>query len=233
MQGTLVNVAAIIVGVVLGCYVVPEFSDDARETVISGVALSVVLIGLHMALGFEDLLVVIISLAIGGAAGEVMGLQGLLDRLGAKMQDAVGEGDGSRFAQGFVAATLVYCVGPMAIMGAIQSGMHGDHATLYAKSMLDGITAVVFSSAMGVGVVGAAGSVLIYQGSITLMASRLSLLLTENMISDLTATGGLIIVAIGLNMLEVTDIRLANLLPAIVFSPVIVHLFGMVATYLP
>ncbi len=230
MLGTLVNVLAIVVGSLAGRFLIPSLPKRMSRTVTCGVALAVVLIGMQMALSTQNVLIIILSLAMGGAAGEAMNIQNGLDALGDRLKAAVSET--SRFGEAFVTATLLYCVGPMAIMGAIQSGVQGDHSTLFAKSMLDGITSVVLASTVGIGVIVAAVPVLIYQGGIALAGARLAAVLTPEMVGELTACGGLIIVALGLNMLEVTRLRVANLLPALLCAPLLVIAWSFVPNLL-
>lgn len=227
MLGTLVNVVAIILGSLAGHFVIPAIPESMSQTVTAGVALAVVLIGMDMALTTQNLLIIILSLALGGAIGELAGIQGALDRLGERVRQAVPSAIG--VGEAFVTATLIFCVGPMAIMGAIQSGVAGDHATLYAKSTLDGITSLVLGSTLGLGVLGSAVPVFLYQGGITLAAAQLSTLLTADMVTELTASGGMIIVALGLNMLGVTRLRVANLLPALVIAPALSLLSEMLS----
>ncbi len=227
MLGTLVNVVAIILGSLAGHFVIPAIPESMSQTVTAGVALAVVLIGMDMALTTQNLLIIIVSLALGGAIGELAGIQGALDRLGDRVRQAVPSAIG--VGEAFVTATLIFCVGPMAIMGAIQSGVAGDHATLYAKSTLDGITSLVLGSTLGLGVLGSAVPVFLYQGGITLAAAQLSTLLTADMVTELTASGGMIIVALGLNMLGVTSLRVANLLPALVLAPALSLLSEMLS----
>ncbi len=226
MLGTLVNVVAIVIGSLSGHFLIPAIPKSMSQTVTAGVALAVVLIGLDMALITQNLLIIILSLALGGAIGELAGIQGALDRIGERVRQAVPSAIGAGDA--FVTATLIFCVGPMAIMGAIQSGVAGDHATLYAKSTLDGITSLVLGSTLGLGVLGSALPVLLYQGGITLAAAQLSTLLTADMVTELTASGGMIIVALGLNMLGVTGLRVANLLPALVLAPALSSLASII-----
>ncbi len=227
MLGTIVNVVAIILGSLAGHFVIPAIPESMSQTVTAGVALAVVLIGMDMALTTQNLLIIIVSLALGGAIGELAGIQGALDRLGDRVRQAVPSAIG--VGEAFVTATLIFCVGPMAIMGAIQSGVAGDHATLYAKSTLDGITSLVLGSTLGLGVLGSAVPVFLYQGGITLAAAQLSTLLTADMVTELTASGGMIIVALGLNMLGVTSLRVANLLPALVLAPALSLLSEMLS----
>jgi len=223
--GTLVNVLAIVLGSLGGRFVLPPMPGKVSETVTAGVGLAVVLIGLTMALEVESVLVLILSLALGGATGEVLGIDSGLEKMGGRLRGAAAESSG--LGEAFVTATLIFCVGPMAIMGAIQSGVQGDHSTLFAKSMLDGVTSVVLASTLGIGVIASAVPVLLYQGGIALAGAQLAALLTADMIAALTACGGVLIVALGTNMLEISSVRVANLLPALVYAPILTGAAGV------
>ena len=179
-----------------------------------GIGMYVILIGLSGAIGTSDTMCVIISVVLGGLLGAAVNVEKRLENLGNLTQQKLARG-GDGFARGFVTASLVYCVGAMAIMGALDSGLKSDHATLIAKSALDGISAIIFASTLGPGVALSALTVLIYQGSITLMAGWLKPLLTDVIITEMSAVGGLLIVGIGLNMLFDKHIAVGNLLPAI------------------
>ncbi len=227
MVGTLVNVLAILAGSLAGRFLLPPLPSRMRQTVTAGVGLAVVLIGMGMALEVENVLILILSLALGAATGEALGVGAALEGIGNRLREAVPES--SRVGEAFVTATLIFCVGPMAIMGAIQSGVQGDHSTLFAKSMLDGVTSVVLSSTLGIGVMISAVPVLLYQGGIALAGSHVAALLTADMITAMTACGGLLIVALGMNMLEITSLRVANLLPGLLYAP----LFTAVLQLLP
>ncbi|HIU19188.1 MAG TPA: DUF554 domain-containing protein [Candidatus Limiplasma stercoravium] len=218
MIGTLINVAAILVGVALGLVLRRGMKPRVSQTVMQGVGLSVVLIGLSGALETENTLLVILSMVLGGVAGSLLDIQARMDRLGQWAQRRLsrgGEGADNTFAQGFVTASLVFCVGAMAVVGALDSGIRGDHSTLIAKSALDGVAAAVFASSMGVGVMLSAVPVLVYQGLIALLGTVVAPLLSDSVITEMSAVGGLLIAAIGLNMVLDKDIKVANLLPAI------------------
>ncbi len=218
MTGTLVNVLAILVGATLGSLVLRGMSDKIVETVTAGVALAVLVIGVESALTPHNPVITIISLAVGGGIGEAFGIH---DRLQA-LADRVSSGfAGGRVADAALTATLIFCVGPMAILGAIQGGLLGNHSTLYAKSLLDGVTSTVLASAMGPGVYFSAAAVLLYQGAIAISASALAPALTDGTIAYLSAVGGSLIIALGLNMLGMVQIRVANLLPAIFIAPIL------------
>ncbi len=222
MSGTLVNFFAILAGTVLGSMVLRNMPGRVLSTVTSGVALAVVVIGIDSVMTPHSPLITIVSLALGGAVGELLDIEARLERLGARV---TGEGEATGAARGALTATLIFCVGPMAILGAIQGGLLGEHATLYAKSLLDGITATVLASTFGPAVGLSALAVLAYQGAIALSASTLSVLMTDVAIAHLTAAGGALVIALGINMLGIGEIRVGNLLPAIAFAPAMAVLF--------
>ena len=218
MKGTLVNVAAIAVGSLVGLLLQKGIEEKYQKIVLQALGLAVLVIGFQMAQKSLNILIVILSLAIGALIGEWLDLDGKLNQFGAKLGAKFSGGDAGRFSEGFVTASLMYCVGAMAIVGALQDGLTGDSSTLYAKSLLDGVSSVVFSSTLGIGVLFSAASVFVYQGAITLMASVVSSWLSPEMIAEMTATGGVLIIAISVNMLEITKIKIASLLPAILIA---------------
>lgn len=228
MIGTLVNSAAIIAGGVAGQLLKKGIKDRYKTTVMQAISLSVILIGTHSALRAENLLGVIVCMAIGSLLGEAMKIEDRIEALGAFVEKRFSRSTNGGFSKGFVTASLVFCVGSMAIVGSLESGLTGNHNTLFAKSLLDGITSVVFASTFGSGVVFSAIPVLIYQGAITLGASLFKPFLTTGVISQMSGVGGLLIAAIGINMLQLTRIKVGNMLPAI-FLPLIyfigVHFF--------
>lgn len=220
MKGTLVNAAVVLLGSGVGLMLRSGFAERYQKTVMQGLGLAVLLIGMEMALKTKNVLIVILSLVVGGLAGEWGNIDDKLNRFGAWLSEQT-KGRYGDLGQGFVAASLIYCVGAMAIVGAIQDGLAGDATTLYAKSMLDGISSIVLSSALGAGVALSSISILVYQGSISLLAGQLSTVLGEAVIREMTAVGGVLIVGIALSMLEIKIIKVANLLPAILFAALI------------
>ena len=224
MLGTIVNALAIIAGSLIGLLFSKGIPEHYKVTVQNGVGLSVVLIGLKGALVADNLLVVIIAIVIGSLLGELIRIENRLEQLGDFLEKMVakkngGTGEGT-FAKGFVTASLVFCVGSMAIVGSMESGLTGNHQTLFAKSVLDGVTSIIFASTMGLGVIFSAVAVFLYQGAITLTAVFMKSFLVESTIGEMSSTGGLLIVAIGLNMLGMTRIRVGHMLPAI-FMPLL------------
>lgn len=216
LLGTVVNAAAIIAGSVVGILVRGGIRENYRHTLLQAIALAVVLIGVKGALGSQDLLLIIVSLALGTLAGEFFQIEERLLQIGKLLERKLAfEGQG--VAHGFVTASLVFCVGAMAVVGSLESGLAGNHQTLYAKSVLDGLSSVVFASTLGAGVLFSAFSVFVYQGCITLAAGALQQALTQEVVLQMSAVGGLLIAAIGINMMEIKKIRVGNMLPAIFF----------------
>lgn len=219
MLGTVVNSIAIIVGGTIGTFLKVGIPERFKNIVMQGVALSVMIIGISSGLQFNNLMVVIVSLVIGGIIGEALNIEEYLNKFGDTLQKKLSKDNSSTISKGFVTASLVYCIGAMAIVGALKDGLSGDHSILFAKSVLDGISSIIFASTFGIGVVFSAVSVFIYQGSISLGASFLQGLLTKAVVDDMTAVGGVLIFAISLNMLEIKNIKVGNLLPTI-FIPI-------------
>ncbi len=222
MLGTLANTLAILAGSLLGLLFSKGIADEYKEIILSGVGLSVVLIGIKSALVSNDLMVVIFSVIFGALIGQWLRIETRLQDFGAFIEKRVAakSSDTKSFAKGFVTASLVFCVGSMAIVGSLESGLTGNHQTLFAKSVLDGVTSIIFASTLGLGVIFSGLSVLVYQGLITLAAGALKPFMVPETIAQMTSVGGLLILAIGLNMLKITTIRVGNLLPGI-FLPLI------------
>ncbi len=214
MLGTIVNFIAIVSGALLGSFLRGGIKDQYKETIMDGISLSVLIIGIMGGIKTENIILLIGSMVLGSLIGEALGIEKRLDRLGLKLEKRFGQGD-SNFSKAFVTSSLVYCIGAMAIVGSLESGLTGNHETLFAKSILDGISAIIFASSMGIGVAFSGLAVLIYQGTITLLANSLKDILTPATINEMSAVGGVLILAIGINLLEVRKIKIANMLPAI------------------
>ncbi len=222
MLGTIANTLAIIAGSLLGLLFSRGIGNNYKEIILSGVGLSVVLIGVKSALVSGDLMVVIFSMVIGALLGEALKIENQLQAIGTFLEKKVAakSSDTKSFARGFVTASLVFCVGSMAIVGSLESGLTGNHQTLFAKSVLDGVTSVIFSSTMGLGVMFSSIAVFLYQGLVTVTAGFMKSYLVPETIAQMTSVGGLLIMAIGFNMLKITAIRVGNMLPAI-FLPLV------------
>lgn len=224
MKGTLVNGLGILAGSMIGLLLRKSVPVKYQQTVTHGLGLATGLIGLQMALKTQNILIVIVSIVIGGLIGEGLDIDRCLTKVGEWLNVRVGNKYGS-VGEGFITGSLMFCVGAMAIVGSIQDGLTGDASTLYAKAMLDTVFSVVFASSVGIGVALSSVSVLIYQGLITLLASSLSGFISDEMIREMTAVGGLLIIGISLLILEIKIIKVANLLPAVPVVAVIVLLW--------
>ncbi|MFW6022841.1 MAG: DUF554 domain-containing protein [Halanaerobiaceae bacterium] len=217
MNGSIVNFFAILAGSILGVLFKGKFPKKILVTIMHGLGLAVILIGLQMALKTENMLIVIFSLVLGGIVGEIIDIEKRLNNIGEYIKRKFNSED-DLFVQGFVQSSLVFCVGAMAIMGSIQDGLNNDPTILFNKSILDGFASIAFSATSGIGVAFSAIPVLLYQGGITILASFVEKYLTVPMITEMTAVGGLLILGIGLNIMGIGKIKVGNLLPALVFS---------------
>ena len=218
MLGTIVNSLAIIAGSIAGFFLKGGMPASMSDTITKGLGLCIIYIGMSGTMKTQDLLLVIISMVIGGIIGELIDIDKKFFQLGDLLEKKLNKNGESKIAEGFVAASLLFCVGSMAIVGSLQSGLEGNHDTLYTKAVLDGITSVIFTSTMGIGVILSAVSVFLYQGLITVLAASVKVYLTEPIVAEMTAVGSLLIMGIGINMIGAAKIKVANLLPA-VFVP--------------
>ncbi|MFC2948756.1 DUF554 domain-containing protein [Virgibacillus sediminis] len=233
LYGTIINGLLILIGSTLGLFFT-KIPERYKETVMHGIGLAVLLIGLQMALSTEVIIVVLLSLLTGAVIGELLHLEEGLNRLG----DWIGskftvskEKEGFSVSQGFVTASLIFVIGAMAIIGALDSGIRGDHEVLITKGILDGFVALVLTTTLGFGVALSVVPVVLYQGTIALLATQIERWLPEaflnGLIVELTAVGGLLIMAIGFNILKITKIRIGNLLPSVITIVVIYYLYQL------
>jgi uncharacterized membrane protein YqgA involved in biofilm formation len=231
MIGTLINAAAIIVGGFLGLYFGSRLPEQMRKTIMIGLGLFTLVIGVQMFLLTKNAIVVLIAIIFGIVLGEWWQLEAKLHTLALALERRFGgvkEGEDNRFVKGFLSASLVFCIGPMAILGAIQDGLTGNYQTLMVKSILDFFGAMAFSALLGVGVLFSSVVTLIFQGGISLLAGQVQTFVTPAMQNEMAATGGVILVAIALGgILEIKPIRAGNFLPAIFLAPVAVWIFGL------
>ena len=229
MVATFVNCGVIIVGCIIGLFIKGGIPERFNKIIMNGLSLCAMFIGFSGALEGNNTIITIVSMAVGALIGELINIDKWLNKLGETIQKKLDKGNGkeSRIAEGFVNASLLFCVGAMSIVGALQAGLAGNYDTIYAKTVLDGVSSIIFSASMGIGVIFSSVTVLLYQGGITLCASFLSGILSQAVIAEMTAVGSLMIVGLGLNLLEVTDIKIANLLPGILV-PVVLGLIGLV-----
>ncbi len=225
LQGTLVNIVAVAAGCLVGKLAGDRLPARVRKTLMAGLGLAVLLIGLQLALQSRQLMVVIGSLILGGLIGELIGIEKRLEDFGCALQQRF-SGLG-KVSEGFVTASLLYCVGAMAIMGALQDGLGDKPTILYAKSALDGVASIALTSTLGLGVVFSVLPLLIYQGGITLAAGSAKTILTEPVVTEMNAVGGLLIVAIALDLLEIKRLPVGNLLPAVFVAVGLLWAFGL------
>lgn len=227
MTGTFLNVVAILAGGMLGLLVGARLSDKLKETVVAGMGLFTTAVGLKMFLDTKNELIVLGALLVGAILGEWWRLEDRLRRVGLWLERRFaggGEDESNRFVRGFMTASLLYLIGPMAILGAMSDGLTGDYKTLAIKSVLDGFASIAFASSLGIGVLFSAIPTLVYQGGISLLAAQLSMLITPSMMGELTATGGVLLMGVGVSsLLELKKIRVGNLLPALLMAPLIVY----------
>jgi len=229
LLGTIVNAVAIIAGSLLGLLFRGGIPKKFTVTMMQAISLAVMLIGFKMALKTDAILLVIFSLVIGSLMGEFINIESRLERLGKRLETRFSK-PGSGIAKGFVVASLVFCVGSMAIVGALESGLSGNHQTLFAKSALDGLFSIIFASSFGIGVLFSSVSVFIYQGMITLTSSLMKPFLIPAVINQMSGVGGILIMAIGINLLEIQKIKVGNMLPAI-FIPLVYYMIKQLVNF--
>jgi len=237
VTGTLLNVATVLVGGLIGLAFGARFSDRARQTILSGMGLFTAAIGVRMFLETQNPLYPLAGIVIGGLIGEGLRIEEALARLGARLEARFARGEGattSPFVRGFLTASLLFCVGPMTILGSIQDGLTGDYQLLAIKSVLDGFAALALASTLGVGVLFSIVVILVYQGGLTLLASQAQGVLTEAMTAEMSAVGGVLLLSLAVSsMLEIRRVRTGNLLPALVVSPALVALAAWIRSAFP
>jgi uncharacterized protein len=244
--GTWINVAAIVIGGLVGGLLGDRLPERTRETVLSGLGLMTMVVGLQMALATRNVLIVLVSVLVGAVLGEWWGIEARLERTGKRLEARVASarspapgvsgGPGTRsLSCAFVTASLVFCVGPIAIIGPIRDGMAGDHSLLVIKSVLDGFASLAFGAALGSGVAVSALSVLVYQGAISVAAMALAGSLGQVTresppVVEMTATGGVLIMGISLMLLNLRQVRVGNMLPAVAIAPLVVLALRLMGT---
>jgi uncharacterized protein len=248
MIGTFINVAAILIGGSLGLLFGGRLPERLKTTVIAGMGLFTAVTGIKMFLETQNSLIVLGSLVIGALLGEWWKIEDGLQALGGVLEKRFNRPKGKntdiapsgevttsgnlssseKFMRGFMTSSLLFCIGPIAILGSIQAGLTGDTSLLVIKSVLDGFAAMAFASTLGVGVLFSAAMILLYQGGITLLAAQLNAIATEAMMAELTATGGVLLLGIAFSsLLEIKKIRVGNFLPALVVAPLIVWVVSL------
>lgn len=223
MTGTIINALAIVGAGFLGLILRRGIPENISRTIQDGLGILIMTIGVQYAIKADNLAVVGLSLALGAIIGEWRQWEAKLVRWGQKLEARFGNGN-NQFVKGFVSATLLFCVGAMAVVGSLEDGLTGNYQILLVKSMLDGIFSMLFAASMGIGVLLSAIPVFIYQGSISLGAEVIKPLLTDPILNNITALGGILIAGLGFNIIGITRIRVANLLPGIILVPLMMAL---------
>ena len=239
MLGPTVNAIVIVVCALAGCFLIRGIPSRVEEIIKKAIGLSIIFVGIKGSLDNQHVLLLILSMVSGAIIGELINIDALINRLGAWAERRLGMGGaavnsgaaaaagdlagaktGRSFSKGFVTASILYCSGSMAIVGSMQSGLMGNHEILFAKSVLDGVISIVFGASMGIGVIFSAFPVFVYQAGIVLASMALKNIFTPDIIREMSAVGSLLVAAIGFNFLEVKEIKVANLIPAI-FIPLV------------
>ena len=218
--GVIVNTLLVVIGTAAGCVFKGEKLKSIGERVFQGFGLFTIVLGISGAVGLEHPLFMLISLIIGIAIGEWVDLDDKFNRLGDRLQKKFSKGGSDGFTNGFMSGVLLFCVGSMTIMGALQSGLENQHTIYYTKSVLDGFSSCMFAMGGGIGVGFAAIAVLLYQGALVALASLLTPIMTPEIVALSSAVGSLALLGLGLNMLGITKLKVANFLPAM-FVPII------------
>jgi len=224
--GTIINATAIVICSIIGLLLKEALPPRLCETITQGLGLGVVIIGTTMALKTENITLMLVSLLLGAIVGELIDIEKQLKRIGDALESRL-KNSSNNVSLGFVSASLLFCTGSMAIMGALENGITGTYSILLSKSLLDGIFAMILSSTMGIGVLLSAIPVFLYQGSIALLATSIKPFLSTAMITEMNAVGGILIMAIGINMLKIKEFKVGNLLPAIIMPILILWIKGL------
>ena len=222
--GSIANAAFIICGALIGLAVRKKLPGKILELPVQGMAIFVVSLGLSMSIKTEQPLIVIASIAVGSVIGELLDLEGQLEKGCASLESRIGD-NAKGFSAGFIAASLIYCTGSMAVLGSFEEGLGGYPSLLLAKGLIDGLTSIAIAASLGFGVIFASVPVFLYQGTLTLAAGWIQPFMSEPAILEMSATGGLMLVGIGINLLGIMKIRVMNMLPGLVIAVILVQLF--------
>jgi len=226
LSGTLLNAATVLMGGLLGTTLGDRLPAPLRENVVRGIGLFLFAIGVEFAIDTSILLFILGAILLGGLIGALVGVDTRLNQLGERLQRRFARGATSTVSEAFVTASVVFCVGPLTFLGSIQNGLAGDASLLVVKSVLDGFTAVALAATLGWGVLLTIPLILVYQGGLALGAALFVGLLTDLQLREMSAVGGLLIIGVGLKLLGIRDVKVADFLPAIIVSPLVVAAFG-------
>ena len=227
MFGVLFNTLTVAIGSTIGLIFKNGITDKYKNAVMTAIGLCTIAMGVAGITEGENTLVLILSMVFGVIVGTLFDIDGKITRLGDGISAKFRGNKKSSFTEGFVTACLLFCIGSMTIVGSLQSGIRGDNSMIYTKSILDLFSSCVLSSSLGIGVLFAAAFVFVFQGALVLLASYIAPFLSDAVIAEITCAGGLMILALGLNLTGITKIKVANLLPSLIFVPVICYLFSL------
>jgi uncharacterized membrane protein YqgA involved in biofilm formation len=224
-SGTLLNVITVLIGTAMGLFFRHRLNEAFKSIILQGVGILTLVIGLQMALKTESILIVLTSVLLGGLTGQLLKLDAKLDLIAGRLKHRFARKNDMFFSEGFITASIIFCVGPMTILGSINDGLRGDIDLLALKSVLDGFTAIALSASFGIGVLFSVLTIIIIQGGITVSAALIDRLLNNFMINEMTAVGGVLIIGIGLIILDIKKITVTNFLPALVYAPLIAAVY--------
>lgn len=235
MSGVLVNVATVVIGSLIGLIFKKGISEKYTDAVMRGIGLCTLMIGIQGTLKGENQLVAIIAMVLGAIVGTAINIDGKLNGVGDFLSGKLKKSDADKvsIAEGFVTASLLFCVGAMTIIGSLESGLKGDHTTIFTKSILDLFSSCMLSASLGIGVIFAAIFVFIFQGALVLMAGLLEPLLSDSAVAEITCVGSLMILALGFNLTGIAKFKVANYFPALIFAPLVSYLFEILGRYIP
>lgn len=226
MTGTLINVGAVIAGSVIGLLFHSKIPRKYIQIVFQGIGLFTLMVGIAMALKTQNYLILVFSIVLGGVLGTLISLGKHINSFSERLKKRI-KTNNSKFTEGLVSAFLLYCMGSMTILGAFEEGLGNPPNLLLAKSLMDGVSSIALSAGLGIGVIFSVVPLLIYQGGLTLFASALNEHLSELMINEISAVGGLMLIGMGLNILEITKIKVINMLPGLIVVVILVYFFAM------
>lgn len=234
MIGVLTNVATVLIGSTLGLIFKKGISKKFTDAVMIGIGLCTVCIGVSGMLKGENILVAIISMVLGAIVGTAIDLDKRINQVGNYLSKKLKKNDSKvSVAEGFVTASLLFCIGAMTIIGSLEAGLKGDNTTLFTKSVLDLFSSIMLSASLGIGVIFAAAFVLVFQGGLVLASGLLEPILNDAAVAEITCVGSLMILALGLNLIGITKIKVANYFPSLIFAPLICYGFTFLSQYIP
>ena len=228
-MGVIINVIAIVIGTMIGLFLKRGMSEKMSSHIMQGLALITFIIGLKGALVDQDMILLIVSISLGGYLGEMMQLEENIRKFAEWVQDKLSkEGAQNQLAEGFVSAVLIFCVGAMAVMGSLEAGLRNNHGILITKALIDGFASIILTTTKGAGVMLSSLAILLYEGGMMVLAQFVAPYLSESIVYAMSAVGSLLLVALGLNLLELTKIKVMNFLPAMFLPIVLIPLFSFI-----